>query len=158
MVVSWVMSILSVALLSVISGLVLSGKRMGKFVSAVFASLTILIIVAPLPNLLKNGASTNLFFTPDTQLDSDYLGFANDLKANSLARAVNSQLIKAGYHGVEIEIKGEFNDEIKISEIIINLSNLVMDENVVHINKYDALTRIVSDCLKVDKGIIVFYE
>ena len=159
MILSWIMSILAVVALKLIADLLLGSKRMGKFVSAIFASLTILIIVAPLPNILRNGiGGDNILFVPGIEVDDSYLEYANRLRLGSLERGVKETLSKEGYNGVEVEIKGEFNDEIKITSVLINLSNLVMDEKVVHINKYEAITRLVSGYLGVDEGVIVIYE
>ncbi|MCH5164151.1 MAG: hypothetical protein J1F36_03965 [Clostridiales bacterium] len=159
MVLSWIMSILAVVALSVVADLLLGGKRMGKFVNAIFASLTILIIVAPVPNIIRNGIDAdNILFIPGINVDESYLDYANNLKTSRLARGVVDELSKEGYRNVEVEIKGEFNDEIKITSVVINLSKLVMDEKVVHINKYDAITRLVSSYLGVDKGVIMIYE
>ena len=153
------MSILAVVALSFAADLLLGGKRMGKFVNAIFASLTILIIVAPLPNIISNGFDgDNILFVPGITVDDSYLDYAAKLRVSALERGVKESLGKEGYRNVEVEIKGDFNDEIKITSVLINLSNLVMDEKVVHINKYEAVTRLVSECLRVDKGVIMIYE
>lgn len=159
MILSWIMSIFAVVALGFISDLVLSGKRMGKFVNAIFASLTILIIVAPIPNIIKNGFDgDNILFIPGISVDDSYLDYANKLKVRSLERGVEDALSKEGYRGIQIEIVGEFGDEISIKSVSINLSELVMDDKVVHINKYETITRFVSDYLGVDKGVIMIYE
>ncbi len=153
------MSILAVVALGFIADLVLSGKRMGKFVNAIFASLTILIIVAPLPNIIKNGFNgDNILFVPGIEVDDSYINYANKMRVRSLERGVEEALSKEGYRNIEVEIKGEFDEEIKIQSISLNLSNLVMDDKVVHINKYEAITRFVSGYLDVDKGVVVIYE
>ncbi len=158
MILSWIMSILAVVALGFIADLVLSGKRMGRFVNAIFASLTILIIVAPIPNLIKNGFSGELLYIPGVNVDDSYLDYANNLKAGSLERGVEEALAKEGYHGITVEIKGEFGDEINVESVSINLSKMVMDDKVVHINKYETITRFVSGYLGVDKGVIMIYE
>lgn len=159
MILSWVMSILAVVALGFVSDLLLSGKRMGRFVSAIFATLTILIIVAPLPNIIKNGiAADNILFVEDIETDESYIDYVSGLRTSVLERGVSEMLAEKGYKFVEIEIKGEFNDEIKIERVVINLSKLVMDEKVVHINKYEAITKLVCGYLGVDKGVVTIHD
>ena len=159
MIVTWLMSILAVVVLYVIADLVLGEGRMGKFVNAVFASLTILIIVAPIPNMIRNGIDAdNVLFVPETAVDENFLEGADKIKASALARGVEKAREEEGYAGVEVTIEGKFEDEIIIGQVQINLRNLVMDEKVVHINKYDAITRLVSKYLSVDRGVIMIYE
>ena len=159
MILSWIMSVLAVVVLSIVADLILSGKRMGKFIGGVFASLTILIIVAPLPNILKSGVDfDNILFAPPVQIDQDYLTYADNLKVASLERATESTLSSKGYKGADVSIDGQFGDSVKITGVSVNLYNLVMDEKVVHINKYDAITAIASEFLDVNKGVIVVYE
>ncbi len=159
MILSWIMSILAVVALGFISDLVLSGKRMGKFVNAIFASLTILIVVAPIPNMIKNGiGGDNILFVPGIEVDESYLEYASRLKVSALERGVENALAKEGYRNAQVEIKGDFSDKIDIKSVTVNLSKLVIDDKVVHINKYETITRFVSGYLDVDKGVIMIYE
>lgn len=145
--------------LGIISDLVLSGKRMGKFVSAVFASLTILIIVAPLPNLLGgNIDADNFLLGSGVELDEGYLEYASELKAKAMSKGVIKALDEAGYANVEVTIEGDFGQEIDIKRVTVNLSKMVMSGNVAHINKYEAIETLVSGYLGVDKGVIVINE
>lgn len=153
------MSILAVVILSIVADLLLSGKRMGKFVRGVFASLTILIIVAPLPNLFSGeiGLGDALDIQKE-QTDTVFLEYANSLRVSTLSKAAEEKLAIAGYKGTEVQITCEWGAEIKITSVVVNLHNLVMDEKVVHINKYTAITGIVSEYLGVDKGVVVVYD
>ena len=158
MIVSWVMSILAVVILSIVADLLLSGKRMGKFVRGVFASLTILIIVAPLPSFFSGDYGLGDALVVDKQTDEVFLDYANSLKVSALNNATEDKLDAEGYKGAEVDITCEWGTEIKITEVTVNLHNLVMDEKVVHINKYSAITGIVSEYLGVDKGLVVIYD
>ncbi|MBR2970571.1 MAG: hypothetical protein IKC48_02100 [Clostridia bacterium] len=159
MIVSWVMSILAVVILSIVADLLLSGKRMGKFVRGVFASLTILIIVAPLPDIFsgKSGLG-DAFYVENEQTNEVFLEYANSLRVSTLCKATEDKLDAEGYKGTEVDIACEWGSEIKITTVTVNLHNLVMDEKVVHINKYSAVTGIVSEYLGVDKGVVVIYD
>ena len=159
MILSWVMSILAVVALSVCADLLLGGRRIGKFVKSVFASLTILIIVSPLPSLLNAELNVDGFlFYENVQIDEGFIQYSSSQKASVLERALADELDNHGYKQVTVSIEGQFDSEIKISFVSVNLRNLVMDEKVAHINKYDAITAIASEFLDVNKGVIVVYE
>jgi len=53
--IGWVIGILAVVILGVVVDLLLSEHKMGKYVKSVFAAVTILVIILPLPSLLRNG-------------------------------------------------------------------------------------------------------
>lgn len=158
MLLTWVMSILAVVVISIVSDLLLSGKRMGKFVKGVLSSITIMIIVAPLPELLSGKLTLNGDgFMQSVTINENFVEYGNSLKVSSLENAVRSHLESKGYYGVDVKIGGEFSEKINIATVTVNLSNLVMDEKLAHINKYDAIKCEVSEFLDVDKGVIMIY-
>ncbi len=155
---SYIIGILAVVILGIIADLMLSGKRMGKFVRGVFAALTILIIIAPLPGLIKGGTWGEVDLFGSAAIDEEYLSYASQLKAKALQNGVESALSESGYRGTEVKIDVEFGTEAVIKRVKVNLSKMVMDGNVSHINKYEAVEKLTCEYLGVDKEVIEIYE
>ena len=67
-------------------------------------------------------------------------------------------LEKEGISGANVTIDAEKEgDEINIVQVVINLSNSVIDENLQHINKNELATDKTVEYLGVDKSRIVVY-
>ena len=52
---AWILSILGIVVIGAVIDLVLPSGRMNKYVKSIFSAVTILVIILPLPNLVKNG-------------------------------------------------------------------------------------------------------
>ena len=78
----WILSILGVVLVGFIAELFLSETRTGKFVRTVCATVTVLIIVSPLPMLLSGNISFDGNFDIENgyEIDGKYIDFINNKK------------------------------------------------------------------------------
>lgn len=158
---TWIMSILGIVIVGTVVDLVLPEGRMNKYIKSIFACATILIIVLPLPNLIKNNFNVNdgELIKPDFVLDSDYIEYAEKVKMRYLAHGVEEELANEGYKNTKVEISGNFkNNVVTINLVKINISNLVIDENLQHINKYEQISKLVTKYLSIDKGVVVINE
>ncbi len=155
---AYVTSILSVVILSIIADLMLSGKRMGKFVRAIFAVVTMLMIAAPLPSLLRGESFNGFDLFGQIEADENFLGSMSELKQKALSEGLVKALEEEGYRGVEVTLDVDFNGEITIKSVKVNLSKMVMDANVSHINKYEAVEGLICRYLGVDKELVELYE
>lgn len=158
---AWIMSILGVVIVGTLIDLILPSGRMSKYVKSIFATITVLIIVTPLPNLIKNGFRTDsgTLITPEFVLDENYMAYADKVKLKYLARGVENKLADDGMRGVKVEIDGKFDgSDIIINYVYVNLQNIVMDENISHINKYELIRESVTKYLNVEKGTVIINE
>lgn len=158
---AWIMSILGIVVVGTIVDLILPVGRMNKYVKSVFASVTVVIIVLPIPGLIKNGFKFDgdYIFDSNFVLDENFLEYSKDFKLNYIEKGLDKVFSDAGIHGAGIEIEGEVSGtDIKITQVKINLSNVVIDEKIQHINKYELIDKLVTENLKVDKEVVSVYE
>ena len=74
---AWILSILGIVVIGAVIDLVLPSGRMNKYVKSIFSAVTILVIILPLPNLVKNGCGADGFiFDKDIELNENYLQYA----------------------------------------------------------------------------------
>lgn len=154
----YVTSILAVVILGIIADLLLGGKRMGKFVRAIFSVLTILMMITSVISMIGSIGGKVFDFSGTVEVDRNYLAETASIKRRALEKGVMKALDEAGYRGTEVSIEVDFDSEITIKSVKVNLSKMVMDGNVSHINKYEAVERLVSQYLGADKGVIELYE
>ncbi|MCL2797763.1 MAG: stage III sporulation protein AF [Firmicutes bacterium] len=155
---AWLTGILSVVILGTVVDLLLSESKMGKYVRSVFAAVTVLVIILPIPGFFQNGCSFENDFIIENKftLDENYLAYANRVKLDSLARGVEEQLRQDGIKNAAVCVEGEITaSEVKIQLVRVNLKNAVIDEKMQHINKYELVSGKIAEYLGIEKGQVI---
>jgi len=156
-IVGWVIGILAVVILGTVVDLLLSENKMGKYVKSVFAAVTILVIILPIPSLLSNGVNwdNGFIIQNEFELDENFLDFADRIRIRGLEQGIEAQLAADGIRGSSVRIEGTVdNSSIEVRRVQINLSNAVIDTNLTHINRYEHTQGLVAGYLNVDRGRI----
>lgn len=158
---SWLLGVLSIVLITVIVDMLLPDSKMSKYIKSVLATITVLVIVMPLPSIIKNGCNFNAdsLFNYDYTLDENFLDYANSSKLSYLARGVEDALEEKGFLNVSVEIKGYVEtDEIIVEFVTLNIKNLVLESDNEHINKYNVLKQLVTEYLYIEEGQVIINE
>ena len=132
---SWVLSIAGVICLSTISQFILPEGQMSKYVKGIFSFIILLIIVSPLPKILKQEIDfSKIFDYKETiKVDEDYLYQLNLDKLNYFKNEIEQEIKKHGYDNVEVYINCNIKDKkMKFKSITVDLKNLVIRENSEH--------------------------
>lgn len=156
----WILSILGIVIIGAVIDLILPSGRMNKYIKSVFAAVTALVIILPLPNLVKNGCSTEGFiFNDNLQLQENYLDYVAKIKSNSMIKGLKETLKNDGITLGDVTIEGDFTLPSPIlNKVKINLSQVVIVGQSEHIHKYELIQDKVSQYLSVSKEIIYCYE
>ena len=157
----YLLSIIGVVVLGVLVSMVLPQGQMSKYIKSFFGLFTILVIISPVPKLLNSNFDfSSLFYNSvSTTIDQDYLEVTNKKIVKELENLVVKNCEKSGYMGVVCEIESVLEDNVmSIKKVRINLKNLVISQNMVHINKYTEIVQAVRQVVNVDKEQIVFDE
>ena len=157
---AWILSILGVVVIGAVIDLVLPSGRMNKYLKSVFATVTVLIVLLPIPNLLQNGCDFKDFsIGGNLQLQEEYLNYASEIKKKALSDGLRAALRSDGITLGDMEIEGDFTASVPVIEgIRINFSQVVIAGQSAHINKYQLITEKVSQYLAVEEEIVRFYE
>ena len=122
----WIMSILGIVVLGTTVDLLMTKSRMKNIIRSVFATVSVLVIITPLPSLIRNGVDISF---------SDMLG---QMKIHTMKAAIESALENDGISGVKVELTAEVHDnEITVQRVVIDLSDSVIKDNLANINKYE---------------------
>jgi len=154
---TWIASILAVAIIGVLADLLLSGNRMHKFVRGIFGVVTLFVIAAPLPNLIKTGFKWNFDWGGSVNIDQGFLDSIHKKQIKILEDGTEQLIARNGIEGAIVTIQGTVDKlEVKISSITINLMDVVYTGNNQHIDIVELVSDIVSKGLDIDKSIIIF--
>lgn len=155
----WILSIAGVTILSVLVDLIMPNGQTAKYIKNVFAFMMILVIISPLPSLLKGNFDIgDIFQNEEIVIQEDFVYQVNRDKLTALEDSINKTLEEEGLKNVIVTINADiFQIEMQIKEINVDLSDLVIDENSGHIDIEKAITDIIVE-LVGEEVIIIFNE
>ena len=156
----YLLSILGVVILGVVIDVILPSGSTSKYISGIFAIVVMFVIISPVLTWVKSGYSIKDYFTlQDISLDEKLLYNINNAKFNELEKEIEQELSNNGYANVKVDIQFSTDaTNVKISQVLVDLSNLVINENCVNINKYVYIRQVVLSKLNITKEVIVFCE
>ncbi len=156
---SWVVSIAGICILSVLIDLFLPSGNMSSHIKNIFNFVIILVIIAPLPNIIKNYKNdyTSFITTSDIELQNDFIYQMNRDKLTALKNEIDAKLISKGYQNIEISVYADiFTSNMVIENIYVDLSNLVIENNGQHIDIKKEVEIVILSVLDIDKEAIEF--
>ena len=157
---AWITAIFVAVVIAIGTELLFSDTRMSKFIRSVTAIVILLVIVMPIPALVKNGFSIGGDDTAENnmQLDESFIGFVDEKRINAVEAALAGELKNAGISGAAVKITRDGNGEkTKIVQVEINLADSVIDEKLGHINMNELAVTTVCKYLNIEKSKVVVY-
>lgn len=157
---AWITAIFVAVVIAIGAELLFSDTRMSKFIRSVTAIVILLVIVMPMPALVKNRFSIGGDDTAENnmQLDESFIGFVDEKRINAVEAALVGELKNAGISGAAVKIARAGNGEkTKIVQVEINLADSVIDEKLGHINMNELAVTTVCKYLNIEKSKVVVY-
>ena len=157
---AWITAIFVAVVIAIGAELLFSDTRMSKFIRSVTAIVILLVIVMPIPALVKNRFSIGGDDTAENnmQLDESFIGFVDEKRINAVEAALAGELKNAGISGAAVKITRAGNGEkTKIVQVEINLADSVIDEKLGHINMNELAVTTVCKYLNIEKSKVVVY-
>ena len=80
------------------------------------------------------------------------------LKSDALINQIKLNLSSQGITGVDVEIESNMlGNEYIIDNIYVDITNIVLSENLENINKYEVITSEIEKVTEIDKSRIIIY-
>lgn len=157
---SYLLSLLGVILLGVLVDAILPSGNISKYISGIFAIVVMFVIISPIITFIKSDHKVSDYLsTIELQLDNKLLYNINNSKLNALEKQIQEELKSKGYEGVEIDIKFEMvAEDVKITQVLVDLKNLVINQNLQNINKYVYIRQVVQAHIAVTEEVVEFCE
>jgi stage III sporulation protein AF len=157
---AWALSIVGVVLLGLLVDIMLPDGQTNKYIKSVFAILTVFVITAPIPALLKTEIDLSDIFGEQTryEIDKGFMDTVNRQKADSLKSAAEAALAEAGYENAEFSVIFESkNNELVFSHIFVDISNLEYSGGGSNTNINDGIKQIFINIFGVGGEVISIY-
>jgi stage III sporulation protein AF len=157
----WVLSIVGVVALTVLLDILLPEGQMNKYLKGIFSLLVILVVISPLPSLVKNGTFEDFFKLEKGDFDVDYeksdpLKAFNEREIGRAEAELEKYLLQNGYL-VRVEITCERGILAGIDEITVFYNPGHNKGGQKHINTTE-IKELVSSRMSVQKDVVTFEE
>ena len=155
---TWILSITGIVLVGLLFDILLPNGKTNKIVKSIVALFTVLVIVSPLKNIdLNNFDFSNLF--ENFNIDSQFVSSIREDMVQTLKDDIQENLYENGYSGVKIDFEVSSSQEnLQIRTVFVDLSNLVLLDNNLNINKYTNIVAIIKSLVDIKEDSIIFYE
>ena len=158
---SYILSIVGIVFLGVIVDLIMPDGEMNKFVKGAFALIAVFVIVSPVQKLFKSNFDIGeVFYNQNAiQTDRDFLEATTKQMKTELETILKVKLKDAGFDNVNVEISCEMsNNVLEIKKVEIDISKMVINANMAHINKYTEIKNVATNFLNVEESDVVINE
>jgi stage III sporulation protein AF len=158
---SYILSVVGIVFLGVLIDVIMPDGEMNKYVKGVFSIIALCVILSPIPKLFKNDFDIEKMFydSAAVQIDTDFIEATNKQLKTQFENILVAKLKDAGFDKVEVEILCDVsNYNFKIKKVIVDISKIVINTNLPHINKYTEIKDIATKYLNVEESDIVINE
>lgn len=156
---SWILSICGIVVVGLLAEIVLPSGKTNKLIKSVLALLSISTIIYPLKQIDFENFDINNLFDSQIKIDSEFVENRNNEKIKEIEIKIENDLLDNGYTCVDIEILGCYKKEkLLIENVYVDLSDLVLTDKKLNINKYTNIVAIIKNIIDVKEECIVFYE
>ena len=154
---AWVLSIAGVSILGVLVELILPSGQTKKYVKGVFAFIVVLVIISPLPKLFWGGFRAEDIFEEDAIIiQEDFIYEINRDRLSKIEEMIELDLKEVGLEGVLVQLNANiFAKNMEIEVVFVDLSNLVLAENLQHKDINELIIISVLKYVNVPKSDIV---
>jgi hypothetical protein len=157
----WLVSVLVVALISIVLSCLFPFGKVQKTVSKSIGIALIVIIVSPLVGLFEGGvASCSDSFDFICKEDYDYIEYSNGYLIECLSLDIKKQLSNDGFDNSDVTIDFTTNnDQILINNLTVKVKVDVIENENEHIDKCKKIVSSVKKKLELpEEKIIVIFE
>lgn len=149
---AWGLTVLGLAVISTVAEMLLPQGRLRNAIRSVMATIAVLVIVTPLPQLL-NSKITLDFPLDAIKLDSEYIAFVENKNRELIELAATRFLESKGINGVKLDVRLV---GYCVKSVTVDFSEIGITGNTAHINKSE-ITKLLADYFGIEKEAVMAY-
>jgi len=140
----------------IIIDVILPNGNISKYIKGVYSIFVVAVIINPVVSFLSNKNQIKLNYQT-FEMDSELVLYIYEKRTNNLEKSIEEDLSNQGFKGIDIELQFSINNnEIKYNLCTVNLKNLSISQDKLHINKYEFIQGIVTDYVNLTNEEIVY--
>ena len=155
---NWILAVAGICILGVLIDLIMPNGQTKKYIKGVFAFFVVLIIISPLPNLLKKEFSINDIFEEDAIIiQEDFIFQINRDRLETIENMIKADLHEQGIDNVGIIINANvFVEKMKIETVFVDLSEVVINQDLEHIDINELVLKSILKYVVIEEKNIIF--
>ncbi len=159
----WIISIAGIICVSVVVELILPSGQMNKYIKGIFSFIIILVIILPIPKLLKSKLDmSDILDYGQIEVDENYLYQVNLNKLTFLKEEVEGEAEKMGYTNIVVSINADIlSSAFEIKSVYVDLSQIGISKDAPHRNITEIrkdISGLVVKIIKIEEEKVYFNE
>lgn len=149
---AWGLTLLGLAVISTVAEMLLPQGKTRNVIRSVMATIAVLVIVTPIPQLLEHGIHFD-FSSDAVVTDSEYLEYVDKIKSDTVGAAASEFLKSKGYEGMEVTVA---LDGWTVKSASAKFVDTGMTGNDAHIHKSE-ITVLLAEYFGIEKEAVMVY-
>lgn len=157
----YVLSVVGVVFLGVLVDVIMPDGEMNKYVKGMFSLIALCVFLSPVQKIFNKDFSFDglVYDSSAIQIDDDFVEATNKQIKQQLERSLEAKLCDAGFDNTKVEILCDLsNNKLQIKKVIVDISKMVINANMAHINKYTEIKGVITKNLNVEESDVVINE
>ena len=147
----WLFSVIGIVFLAILFDLIYPDGKTNMFCKGIFGIISIAVMLTPVFNL------KDFDFNKD-MVSEEFVVNINNSKEEVLCIQIESLLESMGISGASVEIDCNMSDnDIVIENVYVDVSSVVLSENITNINKYEVIVNEVSNKFGIESERVYVY-
>ncbi len=150
----WIVSIVSIVLLSSIIFILLPESKLAKYIKIVIGFLVILVVVQPIFSIKTGDLELkNNFIQADIEIQDSFLDYVSSEKIKNIQQNCQIILKENGFNNSKININYfvKDNGEFEILNVTVDLKNSTYNYNLANIDIIEEIISPISKYLDINK-------
>ena len=152
----YVLSVLGIVVAGVFIDIIIPTGTISKYIRSFYSIFVVAVLISPVVKFLNKQQSLTIKYE-EYILNDDLLNYIYSSRATNLENNLESNLEKEGFKNIDINLTFSIeNNELKYNSCKVNIKNLVISPDKLHINKYEFIKETIKNNSNLtDEEIII---
>ena len=156
--IGYILSILGIVLAGVFIDIIVPTGSISKYIKGIYSIFVIAVIITPVIKFLNKTHDFTIKYE-EYNVNDNLLKYIHKMRATSLETNIENLLNEEGFSNVDIIINYSIeNNELKYNSCNVNLKNLEISADNLHINKYEFIMEIIKKNTNLTEEEIIINE
>jgi len=152
----YILSILGIVIAGVFIDIIIPSGTISKYIKSIYSIFVVAVLIAPITKFLNKHHDFTLKYE-EYNVNEKLLDYIYSMRATSLENNLKKTLEMEGFKNIDINLTFSIeNNELKYNLCRVNLKNMVISADKLHINKYEFIKNVVKENTNLtDEEIII---
>lgn len=152
----YLLSILGIVVAGIFIDIIIPVGTINKYIRSIYSIFVVAVLISPVVNLLNKNHKFTVVYE-NYEINENLLNYIHSMRATSLETNLEKTLENEGFKNIDINLTFSIeNNELKYISCKVNIKNLVISPDKLHINKYEFIKETIKKITNLtDEEIII---